>query len=384
MKRFDVAVVGGGPAGCAAAAAAARLGRTVVLFSSASAEPGIGEGAAPGTAQLIAEIFGDEAKAFTPDAHLRCPSIVSAWGQPEPSVVEHMLNPLGDAWNLDRERFDADLRSGAERLGVDLRSDARLTEARRDAAGWTIAFALPEGGTHSLSARVIVDASGRGARVARRRGARKYHLDRLVALWTVWAAGERDRSASMYIEAVRRGWWYSVLLPRQRRMVVHLTDADLLPADPRERADLAESARRLELIGPALSDVRQVLDRPNVCSARSAWLDRFGGTAWLCAGDAACTFDPLSGRGIVAALLTGRTAGLAADGLLAGSAGEAAVNEHHDALGAMLADALIERKDVYRAEARWPDAEFWSRRHSLTEGTSETQALPEVAEVHAD
>jgi len=171
----------------------------------------------------------------------------------------------------------------------------------------------------------------------------------------------------MYIEAVPRGWWYSVLLPGQRRMVVHLTDADLLPTDPQARLSLAESARRLDLIGSALeeSGAPRIVFGPKVCSARSGWLDRFGGAAWLSAGDAACSFDPLSGRGIVAALLTGRSAGLGAASLLAGEDGQTEVNGHDDALAAMLVDALVERTDAYRAEMRWPEEEFWSRRHRL-------------------
>jgi flavin-dependent dehydrogenase len=365
-----VVVVGAGPAGCAAAAAASRLGPTVVLLHSApdaradaQTTPRVGEGAAPGTAQLIDEIFGQETKAFTPGAHVACPSITSAWGRSSPTVAEHMINPLGHAWNLDRDRFDADLRAGAERLGVDLRQDAKVTTVQRDGGGWTIAL----GRAPTLRARVVIDASGRGSRVARQQGAQKHHLDRLVALWAVWAVDERDRSSSTYIEAVRRGWWYSVLLPGQRRMVVHLTDADLVPTDPQERLSVAESARRLDVIGSALetSGAPRIVFGPKVCSARTGWLDQFGGTAWLSAGDAACTFDPLSGRGITAALLTGRTAGLGAGSLLAGRDGQVEVDRHHDALAAMLVDALVERKDAYRSEMRWPEEEFWSRRHQL-------------------
>jgi flavin-dependent dehydrogenase len=381
-EAVDVAVVGAGPAGCAAAASLARLERTVVLLDSAAPDGArfrIGEGAAPGTSQLIAEIFGDEAQAFMPAAHVPCPSIVSVWGRPEPLALEHMLNPLGHAWNLDRDRFDADLRAGAGRLGAVVRHGARVTTARLDAAGWTIAFTQAP----YLRARLVIDASGRGARVARGQGARRRHLDRLVALWAVWSADERDRSSSMYLEAVERGWWYSVLLAGHRRVVVHLTDADLLPAVPRERVGLAESARGLDVIGPALVG-RRILAGPEVCSARTGWLDRAGGGAWLAAGDAACTFDPLSGRGIVAALLTGRTAGHAAEALLAGTDGGAEADRHRAAIASMLVDALLERGDVYGAERRWPDAAFWSRRRRLPEEIWEDPALREAARVVAN
>jgi flavin-dependent dehydrogenase len=371
-SAVDVLVVGAGPAGCAAAAAASRLGRTVALLHHVPASAGgadarfrIGEGAAPGTPQLIDEIFGNDTHAFTPSVHVRCPSIISAWGGSDPVVSEHMTNPLGVAWNLDRNRFDADLRAGAERLGVSLRGGGQVTKAKRDGAGWTIAFAARDPGPPGARGRVVIDASGRGAHVARQQGARKTHLDRLVALSAVWSVDAHDESSSTYIEAVRRGWWYSVLLPQQRRMVVYLTDADLLPTDARARLSLAESARRLEVIGSALalSDHARIVVGPTLSPARTGWLDRFGGESWLSAGDAACTFDPLSGRGIVAALLSGRAAGTGAASLVAGEDAGAEVGRHGELLATTFVDALAERRDAYRAEMRWPEAEFWSRRH---------------------
>ena len=332
-RVVDVAVVGAGAAGCAAAATLARAGRSVLLLDARLDGFRVGEGAPPGLGRLLEEIFG--AGAFDSGAHIPCPSIVSAWGSPEPGVVEHVLNPLGHAWNLDRKRFDADLRSAAARLGVELREGRYPVDAP--------------------PARLVIDASGRGARFARRQGARTRHLYRLVSLWAVWTA-EHDQDARLHLEAVEHGWWYSVLLPGGRRMVMYLTDADLLPDD---RAGLAESARGLDLIGPLLRG--HIVAGPGVCSARTSRLEPFAGDGWLAAGDAACAFDPLSGRGIVAALLTGRSAGLGADGLLSGrSAGE----EHEQLLSALFADTLAEREETYAAETRWPESPFWARRCS--------------------
>lgn len=371
----DVVVVGGGPAGSAAAAEIARAGSSVALLDaatddSAAARPQfrIGEGAAPGVPQLIQEIFGEGTEAFSPDAHVRCPSIVSAWGDAQPAAVDHMLNPLGVAWNLDRARFDADLRVGARRLGADLRSGAKVTMAERGNAGWKVGYTSSPEGTAEIRARALIDASGRGARVARLQGERKRHLDRLVALWAVWRVDVADQDSSTYIEAVRGGWWYSVLLPAHRRMVVYLTDADLLPGTDEQRLALAESAPGLDLIGPVLrkNAAPRIVFGAQLSSARSGWLERFGGPGWLSAGDAAASFDPLSGRGITVALLSGREAGLAAASLAYGRESAGSDVERHDELVAqILVDAVVQRTDAYRAETRWPDEEFWRRRHQL-------------------
>jgi flavin-dependent dehydrogenase len=372
-SAVDVVVVGAGPAGCAAGAAAVGAGATVALLGHAPGtraggrgEFTVGEGAAPGISQLIDEIFGRGSGAFTAEAHLSCPSIVSAWGDSEPAVVDHMLNPLGNAWCLDRGRFDADLRAAVEGLGADVRNGAKATVAQRDAGGWAVEFTDEERRSRTVWGRVVIDASGRGARIAHQQGARKRHLDRQVALWAVWAVDEQDRSSSLYIEAVEEGWWYSALLPGRRRMTIYLTDADLLPAASQERVGVAESAIRLELIGSLLdvSDDPRIVIGPRLTSARTGRLDPFSGPGWLAAGDAACTFDPLSGRGMVAALLSGKTAGLAAAALVGDGAADAEVARHEQQLAAMVEDALLQRADTYRAELRWPKSEFWSRRHA--------------------
>jgi flavin-dependent dehydrogenase len=368
-QQFDVLIAGGGPAGCAAAATAARAGARVAILDAAGGPVRVGEGAAPGISSLIEEIFGTGSGAFSKEAHLSCPSIVSAWGSPEPAVVDHMLNPLGHAWCLDRARFDSDLRAAAERLGVDVRSGTKARPPRGKAGAWELDFTDHEGRARALRAKVVIDATGRGARVAQHQGARKRHIDRQVALWAVWQVAERDRTASLYIEAAPGGWWYSALLPGRRRIVVHLTDADLLPAAPEERVGIAESARRLELIGDVLgaSDRPRLASGPRVTSARTGWIERFAGPGWVAAGDAAVTSDPLSGRGMVIALLSGRTAGAAAAELASGGDGAAALAHHQQQLTAVLEDTLVQRTDTYRAESRWPQSEYWARRHGDAE-----------------
>ncbi|HEX4217418.1 MAG TPA: tryptophan 7-halogenase, partial [Acidimicrobiales bacterium] len=283
--------MGGGPAGCAAAAAASGQGATVVLLDPLAAPaletaPRVGETAAPGTPRLIAEIFGTEGDtAFTADRHLLCPGTVSAWGSGRPTVTDHLLNPLGGAWNLDRGRFDDDLRRAVVRLGAEVRP-AKVATAERDSDGWVLGTLTDR--PHRLRADVVIDASGRGARVARQLGARQIHGDHLVALWSRWLVDEADQRASTYIESVEGGWWYSTLLPAGHRVVAHLTDADLLPTRGLARQDLVMSARELPLIGELLgaSGEPTLAGEARVTVARSSRLDHVVGPGWLATGDA--------------------------------------------------------------------------------------------------
>lgn len=389
-----MAVVGAGPAGCAAAAAAARRGWSVTLVDpaiegSSSPEgelgleshgiddgeaghpPRVGEGAAPGTPQLVAEIFGPETGGFTPGRHVMCPGTVSAWGTAEPMTVEHVFNPLGPAWNLDRGRFDEDLRTAARRLGVGT-SSATVTALETEGETWTLTARADGGATVELEVRVVVDATGRGARVGHLLRAGQGYLDHLVALWALWSVDPADQRAATHVEPVEGGWWYSTLLPAGRRMVVFLTDADLTPTTPLARRELALSARMLPLIGSLLelSDRPDVIHGPRLAVARSGWLRPTAGPAWFAAGDAACTVDPLSGRGIVSALLTGRAAGEGASAVLDDHRSSDPVEAYRSFVTKLVLDGYRRQVDAYGAERRWPGAAFWQRRHHLEDAAN--------------
>ena len=76
--------------------------------------------------------------------------------------------PVVGSWQLDRGRFEDDLRGLIEQDGVELVEGARVREIRlgREGADHAVGYEL-EGGIHSLSARWVVDATGRAALLRR-------------------------------------------------------------------------------------------------------------------------------------------------------------------------------------------------------------------------
>jgi flavin-dependent dehydrogenase len=102
-------------------------------------------------------------------------------------------------------------------------------------------------------------------------------------------------------------------------------------------------------------------DGPHVASASSHRLDRAAAPdGWLAAGDAALATDPLSGGGILRALLTGEAAGTALAHWLVGRPGP--VREYERWLDRRFGEYVTERQTCYALEARWPAEPFWSRR----------------------
>jgi flavin-dependent dehydrogenase len=86
------------------------------------------------------------------------------------------------------------------------------------------------------------------------------------------------------------------------------------------------------------------------------------GRTWLLAGDAAMTWDPLSGQGICKALESGMRGADAVARALDGDASR--LQEYALWTDTRFREYLETRSKYYRAEQRWPGSVFWRRRHA--------------------
>src|SRR5262249_28411394 len=154
-----------------------------------------------------------------------------------------------------------------------------------------------------------VDASGRGAQVARKAlGASRVSEDRLACASIRWHPSARAPlwPGRTLVEATSDGWWYSMPLPDGSRMLAFLTDADL-PAFRAARTvgGFYEVARKTTLISATLEGVHQdAAGVVRVTAAHSACLRCASGRTWMAIGDAAAAFDPISSQGLIHALYT--------------------------------------------------------------------------------
>jgi flavin-dependent dehydrogenase len=351
--RFDVAVVGGGPAGSAAAIVLAGSGARVVLLER-SAYDGVRIGETlPPDVRLPLERLGAWDR-FLDGGHTPSPGIVAAWGRREPYANDFILNPYGCGWRVDRNAFDSMLATGAGETGAIVMTAVTvrcLARARR--GGWTVEFTR-HGKRWTLSTNFVVDATGRTSPFCRFLGARREVRDRLVALvGLATAAGTPALDHRAFIEATEEGWWYSADLPDGRLVFAFHTD----PV-PRPRAQWARylaaapatAARAGETVGQEI----------RVVCANTHRLRPIAGEGWLAVGDAATAHDPLTGLGIHWAL----ESGIAGAEAVAGSKATEYCRDQEERFDRYLAA----RAFYYRAEARWPHSEFWQRRHQIARG----------------
>ncbi|KUL46071.1 oxidoreductase [Streptomyces sp. NRRL F-4489] len=360
---YDAVVAGGGPAGCAAALALARAGRRVLLADAGTGPPKVGEALVSVARLLLADLGAD--RAVLGGGHLPCHGNLSAWGSSELHAVDFLRDPYGHGWHLDRPLFDRGLRAAARAAGAEVAEHTAVREPRRQPDGtWRLALRPRAGGAgRTVRCRWVVDATGRGAALAVRAGARRTTADRLTARHVLLDPAPHGTADSRsLVESDRDGWWYTAPLPSGHRLVAYFTDPDLpLAADRGTEGFRARLLATRHISRRARPHGLTTLRPPRRAPAHTAHLDRVHGDGWIAAGDAAAAFDPLSSQGILTALYTGLSAGEAVDAHLSGD--RTAPAGYADKVATARAAYLDGHRAVHAQETRWADRPFWARRH---------------------
>jgi flavin-dependent dehydrogenase len=376
LRSFDVVVVGAGPAGSATARRLALCGwRVAVLERTRFDGPRIGESLAPSVQGLLRDLgVWQEFGALAP---LPSWGTCSIWGDATPQSHSHLVSLYGCGWHVDRQAFDRMLTRAAVDAGSCLCEGVRLQQATYQDGHWRLHVAdagRPEHSEQLLDAGVLIDATGRTARIGRALGGRRLLLDRLVGVATEWVGVDVAQRGHLLVETSPDGWWYSAPLPSStdapshRMMVMLMTDADLcaqrhLSRSERWLASLHASPMTLERLVGARST-----SPPRVYSAVSQRLQRDPARdagPWLAVGDAALAVDPVSGSGVLRALRTAQSAAETTRGILRDPAAwRSRVATYEAERDEECTRYLYERAEYYAAERRFPTT-FWRRRHVL-------------------
>ncbi|XVV00576.1 FAD-dependent oxidoreductase [Actinosynnema sp. CA-248983] len=340
-------VVGGGPAGAAAAITLARSGRTVAVLAPSTVDK-LGESLPPGAARALADLDVLDTIHAEPRHHPAA-GTASAWGSPTLSYRDYLCEGVGCGWHLDRPLFDQALLRAAAQAGAHV-IPGRHHHCRHTREGWIVT--TPD---HTTTADIAIDATGRQAALATTHQARLLRIDHLIGVAATLP--QAIPLSHTLIEATPDGWWYAAPQPDHRVLVAFLSDSDIVRehhyATPttwtRHLSTTTHIAKHTHLQPPTHLTIRQ---------AASHLLDPAVGPDWIAVGDAAMATDPLASAGILTALTSGtQAAHTITQGLLTPTHRQT----HTTQTRRLFTTYLHQRRHFYGLEQRW-NTKFWQRR----------------------
>lgn len=327
--RFDVIVIGGGPAGAVAAAELARRGRSVLVVEKEHYPRfHIGESLIPGVVAVLDELgVGDAihgegfvrkyaAEFVTPDCAFRQRYVFS-----DSLTPQHHL-----AYQVERARFDQILLDHARGQGAVVRVGAEVTHFDERPEAVVCSVSEREGEVRCVSSRYLIDASGQHSFIARRLGLRQLDLGlRNVAVYAHFTGAQPvggDRAGDITVVLDPEGWWWVIPL-REVVSVGFVAPKAAFDGKP----DTAWMLRRLREL-PALAqrfESAKLAGAARVAADYSYGSRRLVGSRWLLAGDAGAFLDPVFSTGVYLGVSSGVKAARAVADSLAGSEASSAV-----------------------------------------------------------
>lgn len=288
-------VLGGGPAGSAAAKLLSVLGHSVRLITRPAAAARLAVSIPPSCHKLFDAIGVSDA--VDRAGFVRTTGNTVWWGRREPRV----------------EMFEAGARGW--QASTQVLEDALLAEAA--AAGVSIERrVIADGDLEVRADRFAIDATGRSGLIARREGVRVYDQGpRTVALaasWTRPTPWPVPDDTHTLIESYDSGWAWSVTTSPGTRHIAVMVDpqrSGLVRGTSAREVYLAEIAKTVAFRG--LVAAADCLDGPSGWAASGYRAERYAGDHWLLAGDAGSFIDPLSSAGVKKALASGWLAAVA-------------------------------------------------------------------------
>lgn len=331
----DVLVIGGGPAGAAAAIALARRGhRTTLVEKDRHPRFHIGESLLPMSMPIFDEL-GVLAEVEAKGVIKRGADFPSA--SPPGYQVFRFSRSLNPTWpyavQIRRQDLDQLLIERARAVGVQVLEAARVEAIEFGADGIRASARRSDGEALSIAARYVIDATGRdtflGNKLRLKRRHRRHQSAALYAHFTGVRRRDGDDAGNISIYRVEDGWIWVIPLPD------NITSIGLVCGPDTLRGRAGDSAaflwRTLRSVPELASRLEEAaLDGHLEATGNYSYeCTKVAGPRWIMVGDAGLFVDPIFSSGVHFALETSRRAADVVDQVLADPSREAVLQREY-------------------------------------------------------
>ncbi|MEY8860866.1 NAD(P)/FAD-dependent oxidoreductase [Tenacibaculum singaporense] len=375
MKEYnsttDILIIGGGIAGCIAAISLVNHYNVTLLDKLVEPVDRIGESLAPAAQRILKELYllENESDAVKQTIFRNNLGMQSYWGSNQLQIVDHMRNPDGFSRSLDRKNFEVYLRKIATERGVNCIWGTRLSNSSYENNYWKITTKsddLKNRITHTIQAKFVIDATGRQSHFTKSLGIKRTQYDKLISCWMSLPNTQENTMSTIVADEL--GWWYSAVLPDNKRVIAFQTDADLVDRNTFKHVNsFLPFAKEHKLFQPLIEGNETTVNFHGTISANSTRLEQVTGKQWVALGDAAMSFDPLSSQGMFNAMANAMQLQklLINYDFIKGldSTKEQQFNRLYENQLQQVWNHYLKHKNFfYSTETRWKEATFWKRR----------------------
>lgn len=293
MKTFDVAIIGGGPAGGFLGHLLAREKVTVAIFDDQQKKKRkiCGEYLCPKGVEILWEAG---LKSLTGERFIKGMKLVSPDGTSVWSKFPHNISQGGRA--IRRDQFDEEILSQAQKSGCQLFRGERV-EFQYDGMLWKISYR-----GEVIFARQLVGADGRQSIVAKKMGVEKKNSSHRIAIHQFVPQENTSQYGEMHI--LKSGSYVGINPTGEKEFNLSVVcDAEKLKGKDIQQVWIETLSESPELLSRFANHFYEELF---VTSPISHQVTKVTGTGWSLIGDAAGFLDPLTGEGMYQALLSAK------------------------------------------------------------------------------
>ena len=309
---YDVAIIGGGPAGATTGTLLARAGRRVILLEREKFPRfHIGESLLPFSMKAFTRMGLHEKfaragfmKKFGGEMFGACSETGNKF-----YFKDAYRSQTDHAYQVTRADFDQVLLDHAAESGAEVREETSVE---------TVAFAKDRvhlrlrtqtGGVETIHARYIVDASGRNSVLGNHFKIKKNydHLQKLSLFAHyegVWRPQGIDATLTLLIRGIDR-WFWLIPLTAERTSIGVVLDREVFRGSEQSPEEfLAQALAEQPIIARRMPSAHRVSE-VHVAADFSYRSTRLHGERWLLVGDAAGFIDPIFSSGVFLAVFSG-------------------------------------------------------------------------------